>query len=81
MTFLEFAPVFVYRLVVVLLGFAGIILCPFFGVVGFYFLGLFDRELFKGNFFSAIGWLLGFVFCLGLFIGSIHFGEILLSWR
>lgn len=81
MTFLEFAPVFVYRLVVVLLGFAGIILSPFFGVVGFYFLGLFDRELFKGNFVSAIGWLLGFVFCLGLFVGSIHCVELLLAWR
>lgn len=81
MTFLEFAPIFVYRLVAVLLGFAGIILCPFFGVVAFYFLGIFDRELFKGNFVSAIGWLLGFVFCLGLFAGSIYFGDLLLSWR
>ena len=81
MTFMEFAPEFVYRFVVVLLGFAGIILFPFFGVVGLYFLGLFDRELFKGKFFSALGWLLGFVVCLGLFVGSIHFGEIVLSWR
>lgn len=81
MTFLEFAPIFVYRFVVVLLGFAGIILFPFFGVVGFYFLGLFDRELFKGNFVSAIGWLLGSIVCLGLFVGSIYFGELVLSWR
>lgn len=81
MTFLEFAPIFAYRLVAVLLGFAGIILCPFFGVVAFYFLGIFDRELFKGKFVSAIGWLLGFVCCLGLFVGSLHFVELLLAWR
>lgn len=81
MTILEFAPIFVYRLVVVLLGFASIILCPFFGVVAFYFLGIFDRELFKGKFVSAIGWLLGFVGCLGLFVGSIHLVELLLAWR
>lgn len=81
MTFLEFVPVFVYRLVVVLLSFAGIIFCPFFGAVAFYLLGLFDRELFKGNFVSAIGWLLGFVCCLGLFVCSIHCVELLLAWR
>lgn len=81
MTFLEFAPIFAYRLVAVLLGFAGIILCPFFGVVAFYFLGIFDRELFKGKFVSAIGWLLSSVCCFGLFVGSIYLGEIVLSWR
>ena len=79
MTFLEFAPVFVYRFIVVLLGLAGIVL--FFAVSALYFLGLFDRELFKGKFVSAIGWLLSSVCCFGLFVGSIYLGEIVPSWR
>lgn len=81
MTFLEFAPIFVYRFIVVLLGLAGIVLFPFFGVSALYFLGLFDRELFKGKFVSAIGWLLSSVCCFGLFVGSIHCVELLLAWR
>lgn len=81
MTFLEFAPIFVYRFIVVLLGLAGIVLFPFFAVSALYFLGLFDRELFKGKFVSAIGWLLSSICCFGLFVGSIYLGELVLSWR
>lgn len=81
MTFLEFAPEFVYRLVVVLLGMFGIILNPFFGFSSIYMLGLFDRELFKGKIFSALGWLLSSAVFFGLWLGSIYLAEIVISWK